>query len=676
MIVRILSTCTSEKAIECPGQLSLQDFQSGINAKEGLPSVAAVDLYQGAQHKRLMQGVQEFRRRRHQVQLGIVSAGYGLVSECSLIQPYEATFLGMSKAEVRAWGWRLGLPTKARSFLGATCDLCLVLLSEAYAQACLLDQPFEVGAPTVFLVSKATSSFLWKAEGSQTVVLTNEEARIFRCGLVGLKGEVASRILLALADDSGALERMIAEPTAFVRGLGGRDATTAVTEARDVGVQDSRVDWVISLGDGWKESPHRASMAYFIPEWDDLVDPDYDFLEDRHSGGSGDWSNEVYAHQMFPSPNYDGILMSRAVVDRTRRKLERIQSVGVHRYLRVPPEFPVMGDCGAFDYIGEEVPPYTTEDVLQYYTELGFDYGVSVDHLIVKATEQQKHFRFELTLENARDFLNEHRKRGLPWVPIGAVQGWSPESYALGARSLVDMGYGYIGLGGLVRNTTDQILDTVRAVRAAIPGCVRIHLFGIARPNAIRRFLAAGVSSIDSASPLRQAWLGAGKNYLSLDGRSYTAIRIPESGKSFRAKRMVTEGRATEEEVRRLEADCLAAVRSYGRGEIGKDETIRAILAYDALVDNERPDSRRMLDELLEDRPWERCPCPICTACGIEVVIFRGNNRNRRRGFHNTFVFYEIFRKAVVGGDLPERWSDRKKGSDLQGTLFDVLEVG
>ena len=38
-------------------------------------------------------------------------------------------------------------------------------------------------------------------------------------------------------------------------------------------------------------------------------------------------------------------------------------------------------------YIKETAPPYTTADVLEYYTRLGFDYGVSLDHLIVKATE-------------------------------------------------------------------------------------------------------------------------------------------------------------------------------------------------------------------------------------------------------------------------------------------------
>lgn len=32
---------------------------------------------------------------------------------------------------------------------------------------------------------------------------------------------------------------------------------------------------------------------------------------------------------------------------------------------------------------------------------------------------------------------------------------------------------------------------------------------------------------------------------------------------------------------------------------------------------------------------------------GVEVILFRGNDRNRRRGFHNTYVFYQRFRALL-----------------------------
>lgn len=43
--------------------------------------------------------------------------------------------------------------------------------------------------------------------------------------------------------------------------------------------------------------------------------------------------------------------------------------------------------------------------------------------------------------------------------------------------------------------------------------------------------------------------------------------------------------------------------------------------------------------DVLTDRPWKHCPCEICRRLGVHVIIFRGAERNRRRGFHNLFVF-------------------------------------
>lgn len=54
------------------------------------------------------------------------------------------------------------------------------------------------------------------------------------------------------------------------------------------------------------------------------------------------------------------------------------------------------------------------------------------------------------------------------------------------------------------------------------------------------------------------------------------------------------------------------------------------------------PELRSLYKRVLEDKPWNSCECPTCKDVGIEVIIFRGNNRNRRRGFHNTYVFYKV----------------------------------
>jgi hypothetical protein len=552
-------------------------------------------------------------------------------------------------------------------------DLNLILLGDSYLEACGIDEETQFASPTLLFCGKGAAKKLPEHKNLKVVTLSNPEAKRFSCGLVALKGEMAHRIATGIAEGKLSGQKLTDPSTDVLDLLGDGKAPAAKPKKKPAMRPNPKVDKLIQIPKSWWDKPHRKKLRYFIPEWDDLVDPDYGFLDDVHSGGRGHWSNEVYAHQMYPEPNYDGILLSRAVAEKSKSKAERINEMGVHRMLRVPREFPIMGDCGAFDYIMEDEPPYSTEDVIDYYTRLDFDVGVSVDHLIVKATDHQRMDRYNLTIENAAEFLDQHQKAKLPWTPVGAVQGWEPAAYAEAAAQYSKMGYDYIGLGGLVRSTTKNILAIVEAVREKVPSSMRIHLFGIARPAAVPQMIKAGVTSIDSASHLRRAWLGAGQNYFTLDGNKYTAIRIPQAGKSFRAKRMVSEGRVSSEKIEKLESDCLRVIRAFDQGEASMASALDSLCEYDNLVDQGRKDIRPLLEELLTDTPWKSCPCDICQKDKIEVVIFRGNNRNRRRGFHNTFVFYQQLMEAANTGRVPG--TPQKKGDQYQPELFDSTSL-
>jgi hypothetical protein len=202
----------------------------------------------------------------------------------------------------------------------------------------------------------------------------------------------------------------------------------------------------------------------------------------------------------------------------------------------------------------------------------------------------------------------------------------------------------------MVRRRSPEIISIVQAVRKVIPAATKLHLFGVARLYSLQAFAKAGVTSADSASCLRKAWLGgSGNNYLAVDGQEYGAIRIPEADKSFRAKRMVSEGRATLEDVRKIEYACLEAMHAFDRGERTVEQVVEQLHEYDQLVTPERQDNRVYLRRTLEAQPWKTCPCDICKTVGIDVVIFRGNNRNRRRGFHNTYAFYHLFQRILAG---------------------------
>jgi hypothetical protein len=622
------------------------------------------------QHERLMQGVEAARSSNGvELDLWILSAGYGLVPADRKLAPYEATFIGMKKPEARAWAQQLAIAREVRQVVAQPYDLGLVLLGDDYLEACALDNALILGGPTIVLCGKGAAKKLPRVENLIPLTLSNTEVKRFSCALIGLKGEIASRLLRKIIADSTPVSRLIAAKDRLLDLL---DAPSQAKPVRQASRANPTVDRVIEIPEPWWHKPHRAKLRYFIPEWDDLVDPDYDFETDEHSGGSGDWSNEVYAHQLYPEPNYDGILISKIVAEKSKKKKERINRLGVHRYVRVPRQFPIMGDCGAFGYILEDKPPYTTDEILDYYTRLDFDYGVSIDHLIVSATESQKQERYQLTIHNAEEFLVEHRKRGLLWTPIGAVQGWDPKSYAEAARRYVAMGYQYIGLGGLVRSPTTQILQILEHTHHYVPDKIAIHLFGLARTGALNEFARLGVRSVDSASYLRRAWMGTGQNYLTPDGQLYAALRIPRAEKSFRAKRMVSEGRADFERVKRLEQACFQTILDFDKGKASVEATLAILHDYDQLITPNRPDNRATLRRTLEARPWQSCPCAICRQGGVQVIIFGGNNRNRRRGFHNIYVFYRIVQRIlagetiVIGGEAAD--SDDRQQLRLFGT--------
>jgi hypothetical protein len=271
--------------------------------------------------------------------------------------------------------------------------------------------------------------------------------------------------------------------------------------------------------------------------------------------------------------------------------------------------------------------------------------------------------RYELTIKNAEEFIQKHRTGGYTFTPIGAVQGWSPESYAKAVKVYIEMGYEYIGLGGLARTPSKEILEILKSIHPHLTPKTRMHLFGVGRLNAVPVFRHLGVTSFDSASPLRKAWLDSAANYHTFDGKTYAAIRIPNVDRAgVRIKRLLEAGVSDRENLKRLEENALNILRKFDAGRVTLESTLSSLLALDELLElprngevNPQSSARRlarhaqMYRELLEEQPWKKCDCVICQKIGIEVVIFRGNDRNRRRGFHNTYIFHKRFNALLKG---------------------------
>ncbi len=163
---------------------------------------AVADLYSGLHHVRVMQGVREYRDAGGRAEVGIVSAGYGLVPERlgSLepvrIVPYDATFSGMSAGRVARLARELDIPDDVQSFLREDgCDIQLVLLGSAYLKACALPESMEFPCPTWFLCAPS-AVVPYRAT---KVPLGQVEARRFSSTLVSLKGVLTRSMLRMLA---------------------------------------------------------------------------------------------------------------------------------------------------------------------------------------------------------------------------------------------------------------------------------------------------------------------------------------------------------------------------------------------------------------------------------------------------------------------------------------------
>jgi len=408
-------------------------------------------------------------------------------------------------------------------------------------------------------------------------------------------------------------------------------------------------------------------VKFYFPDSHDFVDPSFDFEKETNNEHRVIQRDDKYAHEIFSSPVYDGILVSKAIVEGLSgvkgrysvAQRQRFFREGIYRFFRLPKHYSTMGDCGAFSYAKEERPPYSVEDVAEFYTNSGMTYGIAMDHIIfdyesdtVKKPKiiderlRECKRRAELNTENASKFFNIAKSE--PFTPYGVAHGWNPSSYAKSVDSLQNMGYDRIALGGMIPLKTKDILEILIKVDEVRNLRTQFHLLGINRLDHIATFYKYGVTSFDSTSPLMQGLKDDKFNYHMSDHK-YTSIAVPQVDANNTMRKLVAKGQVNQEQAIKLERACLECIIKYDRNEIGKDEVLNTLCDYEKLYlqDAHKNTRRHLMDKVLTDKPWNRCECEICNDIGIHVVLKRAAARNRRRGFHNLYVSYNKISKEL-----------------------------
>jgi len=269
------------------------------------------------------------------------------------------------------------------------------------------------------------------------------------------------------------------------------------------------------------------NMKFYLPNWGDYIPKDSESKVDQES---------LFVHELQTEP--DGHLLSKAFFDSNKKERNKMISLGVHKYLRTGKK--VIGDCGAFSYINEAFPKIKLEDLVEYYDYLGFDYGVSLDHIIHNGlTEEEKVLRWHITKRNNMRMIN--LAKNSKFKPMAVIQGFSLESYQEMFWTIQDCGYEYIAIGGLTRKGNKAIIEILEEIDKIRKKDTKIHCFGVARTSILEDYKRLNVTSADSASVIRQSFLGNDNCYYNpvnygVD-KNYSSIKpdwIPRNAKEER----------------------------------------------------------------------------------------------------------------------------------------------
>ena len=197
MKIRIISSCSALKSFTPPNLSDLLSFEEIQRVRNGdfiskvdqLPKIKSKKLYTGRQHLYLMEGI---LNSKHEIDLFIISAGYGVVSGEDLLYPYEATFSGMGKKELTKKSEILNIPGMIDEIISDYTDITLVLLGKSYLEASSFKKsPYS--RFSYFLTAASAVNLVPK--GSLAVTLGNKDAKLYGAPLVSLKGKLAAKFL-------------------------------------------------------------------------------------------------------------------------------------------------------------------------------------------------------------------------------------------------------------------------------------------------------------------------------------------------------------------------------------------------------------------------------------------------------------------------------------------------
>jgi len=385
---------------------------------------------------------------------------------------------------------------------------------------------------------------------------------------------------------------------------------------------------------------NQKPLDFFLPFEFDTVPKVWDPWEDTWDPNE----KKNYIWECFEKPPFDGILISKSKFDDNKNRLKSIENnKNLKDALKLPKEIKLFGDCGAFQYRNEKIPPYTEEEILNYYQEFGFDMGCSIDHIITnKKNRKLREQRYQITTKFAEVCLDLYKSGNYSFDLFGVAQGWDINSYKKSVDYLLELGYKNVCIGGLVgvnkkkpKNPKDlTVKNLINNLKPQFKQFKKVHLFGRGDIDLFELYIKSGVTQYDS-NIMRKAWTDKKKSYFFFDKEKnnlsyYTSIRIP----LIRRK----------QGIHKKEKEIFKKLKQLNEEQISNEIFIEVLKKYYyqfKIFKNKKYDINiKLTKELLNDKPWKKCNCELCKANGIQICIFRRRVRNSRRAFHNVYNYY------------------------------------
>lgn len=226
MRILIIESCTGRKSVyskvklECKDILNKNDrkklFENPEIAKQTIP---ARDLYAGSAHIWTMKAVDVLRTIPElEVDLFIISAGFGLVNENDLLSPYECTFKNMSKEQIKTRAKFLEIPDDLKKLFTRRYDVIFILLGEDYLYAAG-NALFQIPTSTTGICF-ASEKNIPKLTNIVSITINNQIVKEFTTlglssyGVVGIRGTYLFYFALIVKkhDTPTKLLRKIKEP--------------------------------------------------------------------------------------------------------------------------------------------------------------------------------------------------------------------------------------------------------------------------------------------------------------------------------------------------------------------------------------------------------------------------------------------------------------------------------